>query len=203
MFHIQTNTATAGPRGKFFSAPCADDFRSKPPRSECLILASETGSMRWPAPAAPFQSNQIWCHFTGAMSICASAALRRAVVCISQVFGSHWQKSGLEGIIFILNQGYRIAGKQLRDSLIWGLKALELQMVFVLLSFGSPSVCTHICAWEQKDLHALSKMTEFSIHFKTLKLQMASQGWPLCDTITLLLNLPFLFLHDFHWGKSC
>lgn len=75
-------------------------------------------------------------------------------------------------------------------------------MVFVLLSFGSPSVCTHICAWEQKkEPHALSKMTEFGIHFKTLKLQMASQGWPLCDTITLLLNLPFLFLHDFHWGK--
>lgn len=31
---------------------------------------------------------------------------------------------------------------------------------------------------------------------------MASQGWPLYDTITLLLNLPFLLLHDFQWGKS-
>lgn len=115
------------------------------------------------------------------MSVCASAALRRAVVCVSERLESGLQWSlanvGTGGIIFVLNQGYRIAGKQLQDSLIWGLNALELQMVFVLLSFGSRSVCTHICAWEQKkEPHALSKMTEFSIHFKTLKLQMASWG---------------------------
>lgn len=39
--------------------------------------------------------------------------------------------------------------------------------------------------------------------FWNIKTSDGFPGWPLCDTITLLLNLPFLFLRDFHWGKSC
>lgn len=54
--------------------------------------------------------------------------------------GLWWPQAsaGTGGGTFILRQGHRTAGKRLRGSSIWGLKALDLQMALALLSFRQP-----------------------------------------------------------------
>lgn len=54
--------------------------------------------------------------------------------------GLRWPQAsaGTGGRTFILRQGHRTAGKRLRGSSIWGLKALDLQMALALLSFRQP-----------------------------------------------------------------
>lgn len=54
--------------------------------------------------------------------------------------GLRWPQAstGTGGRTFILHQGHRTAGKRLRGSSIWGLKALDLQMALALLSFRQP-----------------------------------------------------------------
>lgn len=115
--------------GRLWSSSCVL------PKLDVFILASSTW---WPL----FKSSLTRCHFISLAPTCSSAALRRAVTRDSERSepGLWWPQvsAGTGGRTFILRQGHRTAGKRLRGSSIWGLKALDLQMALVLLSFRQP-----------------------------------------------------------------